>query len=498
MHLFKSKGVIVGAFICGLTGTLPAFGEAGAADVQSQMDALKAEVAELRAAKQEVQSLKSEVSQLKGASNEQWLNERRAEEVKALVKEVLADADTRASLLEGGAMTAGHNGKNFFLASEDGSFLLKIGGRIQVRYIANFGTRPNETSGVDNGEDGFQIRRFKPFFEGFIGSPKFEYRVVLAADRNTTTIGLEEAIIGYEVMDGLKVSGGRFKAPFLHEELISSGKQEAVERSVFNEIFTAGFTEGVQATYTTDSWRASGMINDGQNAGEISTGRQPTNSGVSGDDFNNDLTDIAGTARFDYRLAGEWKQWDEFAAWSSDELGLFVGGAVHYEIGETGSNSAPTVNNNNFVQFTVDAQMKMAGFNLYGAVAARHDTKREGSNGGSGTGSGSGSENFDDYGFEIQAGYFVIPDKLEPFARYELIMLDEDRAGADPCNILTIGANYYFRKHDVKFTVDCVWAMDPLTGANIAGTGISGLGLITDTADTNQQFAVRAQMQLQF
>lgn len=71
------------------------------------------DVEELRA---EVSRLRAEVSQVRAQNGETWLNERRAEEVKALVKEVLSDADTRASLLDNN-LTAGHNGRNFFLAS---------------------------------------------------------------------------------------------------------------------------------------------------------------------------------------------------------------------------------------------------------------------------------------------------------------------------------------------------------------------------------------------
>jgi len=59
------------------------------------------------------------------------------DEVRALVAEMLADADTRSSLLMSGG-NAGHDGK-FFLADTDGNFRLNVGGQVQFRYIANFG-----------------------------------------------------------------------------------------------------------------------------------------------------------------------------------------------------------------------------------------------------------------------------------------------------------------------------------------------------------------------
>jgi hypothetical protein len=144
---------------------------------------LKAQVAELKAANQQMQQ---QVSQITNANDQAWLDERRAEEVKALVKEVLSDADTRASLAESG-MTAGHNGTNFFLASEDGTFLLKIWGQLQLRYIANFRDTNTGTS-TDANEDGFQIRRAKIGFEGFIGNPKLEYRILFAPNRDTSAV----------------------------------------------------------------------------------------------------------------------------------------------------------------------------------------------------------------------------------------------------------------------------------------------------------------------
>jgi phosphate-selective porin OprO and OprP len=494
MQRTQNKAAIAAAVVCGLTGVT--LGDGNTADVSAQVEAMRQQLNDANA---QMQTMKAELSQLKAGADQNWLNERRAEEVKTLVREVLNDADTRASLMATG-MTAGYN-KNFFLASEDGTFLLKVGGRVQVRYIANF--RDEEDAGTldDENETGFQIRRVKPFFSGYIGSPKFEYHVVLAADRNSTTAGLEEATIAYALMDDLQIKGGRFKAPFLHEELVSSGKQLAVERSLFNEVFTTGFTEGVALNYTREMWRVSGMFNDGQNAGEISTGRQPSvTPAVGGNDFQNDLTDFALTGRFDLKLAGDWKQWEEFAAWSGEEMAIFLGAAVHYERGETGSNTGNTTFNNNFLQWTVDGQFKMSGFNVYAAIAGRHDLEREGANATAGTGSGDATENFDDYGAVVQLGYMVIPDKLEPFARYEWISTDDDRAAGldDSINIVTVGANYYFIKHNSKFTFDLVWALNPLTAANIVSTSTSGLGLLNDVGDSEDQIAVRAQFQLQF
>lgn len=64
-------------------------------------------------ANQHLQDLRDEVAQLRANQREVWLDEHRAGEIKTLIRDVLADADLRASLV----------GKKFYLASEDGGFL---------------------------------------------------------------------------------------------------------------------------------------------------------------------------------------------------------------------------------------------------------------------------------------------------------------------------------------------------------------------------------------
>ena len=82
--------------------------------------------------------MQGEIDELRTELGDDWLTERRAEEIRNLVSDVLADADTRASMQDG--MTAGWNG-NFFLASNDGRFRLQIDGMLQLRFNWNFTSR---------------------------------------------------------------------------------------------------------------------------------------------------------------------------------------------------------------------------------------------------------------------------------------------------------------------------------------------------------------------
>ncbi len=445
---------------------------------------------------QRVETLEKRLSEVEGKKDANWLDQRRAEEVKALIREVLSDADTRASLLQDGA-TAGWNKGKFFIGSADGTFLLNIGGRIQARHIyANRDTAFIDLNddgdaadageaNQDSNESGFTIRRMKPAFSGFVGGPKFTYNVVLAADRNTTVVGLEEAKVGYAFTDQMSVEWGRFKAPGLREETTSSGRQLAVERSYLNEAFTQGFTEGVNLVYATDLFKAQVMFHDGRNQGEI---------GTAANDFLNDTTDAAFTGRFDVRIAGDWKQMEDFNAWDGEAVGIFVGGMITYEVGETGTSTGA---GSNFDQFywTVDASVEMNGLGIYGAIVGRHFNDEDGS---------AGENNFDQYGVLLQASYFVVPNTLEPFVRFEWMDMDGfspfavgqtalNAAYDDEIYMVTVGFNWYFRKHDAKFTMDIVFV--PNDAVPVAQTG---LGLLQDDDDDEGQIVVRSQFQLQY
>ncbi|MHC4996591.1 MAG: hypothetical protein ACYTGQ_16220, partial [Planctomycetota bacterium] len=173
--------------------------QAGQMDVENELRELKAQVAELRA-----------------QSADSWMTKRRAEEVKALIGEVIADADTRASMA-GDGMTAGWN-KNFFLASEDGNFVLKLEGQVQARYIWN--NIDDDSSSTDDNLAGFQQRRTKLGFKGHIYDPRLEYKIKAGFERDGGSFVLEEGYGKYNYDNGMYAKVGQFKGRFLREELV--------------------------------------------------------------------------------------------------------------------------------------------------------------------------------------------------------------------------------------------------------------------------------------
>ncbi len=437
-----------------VTGVIAALALGGVAAVPASGDTN--EMAQMRA---EMAAMRAEMAQLKGGDSSY-----ETERLQAATAAALEDARTRINY-QADQFVAGHDGKEFALTDPEGNYYWSASVQFQFRYIFN----DRNDSGADDNLQGFTMRRWKFKGDGWIADPKITFKYAFAANRDTNNIFLEEAVAGYKFDNGVKLSGGRFKGPFSFDELTSSTRQQMVERSMVSEQFTIGFMEGVQAELSpVDDLKLRFMISDGANGGE---------AGDNGD-FNESLADYAVTARADYVIGGDEKGSfaKDYTSWSGDEMGINLGAAIHHEVAPTGDGPQDL---DSFTRFTVDALYNHAGFSLAGA--AYFETQDASADG--------GAIESDPFGLLAQVGY-TIDDTFEPFARYEYI--DPDVAGTDEVSFITAGFNYYLKKHNAKFSIDVIHALDPINGIIVS----DGFGLQADAAGEDGQTALRAQFQL--
>lgn len=379
-----------------------------------------------------------------------------ADEVRAVVAEMLSDAETRASLAASGA-TAGYD-KGFFLGSADGNFRLQVGGQIQFRYVIDF--RNNAPAGADDFIPGFQTRRTKLSFEGHVFDPNLFYKVQGNFARagggfGGGAMGLEEAYVGYKWDNGFSAQWGQFKLPLLREELVSSKYQLAVDRSFVNEIFNQDYSQGIQAAWESEYLRVQGAFSDGIGSRNTDLGANPA--------------DWALTGRLEWLWSGQWKQFKDFTSQRGSEFAGLLGAAVHYEGGPdtpTGAGAAvpppANVRQRNLI-YTADLSIEGDGWNVYGAfIGANSDNYP------------TGAPNFDDFGWVLQGGLYLTDD-FELFARYDGVLPDSsresgpagvagDRSGNDYASFVTGGFNWYLHGHGAKFTFDTIYGID---GANM-------------------------------
>src|SRR5690606_21746796 len=130
-------------------------------------------------------------------------------------------------------------------------------------------------------DNGFEIRRAKFGAEGHAFSKDLGYKFVWATNRSGGSVFLEDALISYQLSPEWKVFGGQFKDPVHHEELVSSTRQLAVDRSIVNEVLGGGATDriqGVGVAYQRGALAAQAVFHDGINSDNTNFLDSPTNA----------------------------------------------------------------------------------------------------------------------------------------------------------------------------------------------------------------------------
>ena len=488
MTMIRTVGLLAGA------ATLSASGLAGATDIDSaSIDALRAELSELRA---QNESLEARVD----AKDDAWLNETRTTEIRGIVQDVLADSQTRTSLQDSGAMAGYKAGQGFFLSSADGSFSMRVSGQVQARWV--FSHVADESTGTTSQNDwGFQVRRAKVRFQGNVIDKTWHYAVNGDFMQNGNGMFmLQDAMIKHDVNDNLSISFGRFKAPFLREELVSSSNQLAVERSLVNEYFTADRADGVMVSYMTDSWSLDGAYNNGVKTAY--TGDSGDNTGYS--NSSNNPTKWAVQARFQYKLSGDWSDFDSFTSSPEDESAMMIGvaGMAQNWNGTVGANAAAAAGGNPgagaFVSdhakvwgVTADFSAKFAGFSLFGAAVYQRFEATDGAM----------DNTVNPWGFVGQAGY-SFTDQWELFGRFswannrglgEGDFAGSTDEGAAKLSLLTLGVNYFVNEN-VKFTAD--WGIN--MNNSLGGAWVDQPDTGWRQTNKSSEWVLRAQVQLLF
>ncbi len=383
--------------------------------------------------------------------------------------------DSRAYAAE---LLAQSEGRTSTLAQPAAAPAVELGGQIQFRYLINFRDNvPSTVPPAAQGQDlstGFQTRRTKLEAKGEIADG-WSYFVQVNADPDGGSVELQEAWVKYVINENSTVQWGQFKLPLLREELVSSKRQLAAERSVVNETFTQDRSQGIQYGWDGENMRFRVALSDG-----LDTENTDFDT-AGGGRYGLGEADVAITGRFEYMGAGDWKQFDDFTSWQGSPFAWMVGGAAHYQnAGET-NNSI----DHDLFQFTVDGSIEGNGWNVFGAFIFRTVDITSG-------------VDADDFGFLVQGGVFLNP-QWEVFGRWDYVDPDSVFSPADDAfNTFTAGVNYYVipESHAAKFTGDLVYFVDNPSTSAIIFSPDTGVGLL-DTAEDGQ-FVIRLQFQLLF
>jgi hypothetical protein len=366
--------------------------------------------------------------------------------------------------LLGDGATAGYDG-GAYLKSSDGNWKLKINGQLQARWLYN-------NAGGQTSQHGFEQRRTKLKFSGHVLDPSWQYKI-------TTTWGraggsnTEDAYIQKKFEDGSWFKFGQFKQNFLRENIVSSSKQLTVERSMINNAFTYGWSQGIEFGWKNDDLKLLAQYTDGPGQSNTAALGATTNAWV-----------LRGEVRFG---EASMKDFDYLTSKAGANRGLLLG--VSYENYDTDGaaleygNADGTKNSG----WTVDATWRGDGWNLFAYLV---DTTAKG-----------GATEQDSSGWLIQGG-FLINDNTELFAQYLEGEVNGENMDTD---VFRVGFNYWpvAGSNNIKWTTDIGWAGNSLV--DTSGGGISspdwvssGNGWREDVNNEDGQMLVRTQLQLLF
>lgn len=335
-------------------------------------------------------------------------------------------------------------GKGIRVIAADSSFSMKFGVRMQSLYDGQLNLKTNDY------EDGFQIRRFRLKFDGFVYNPKLEYKIELAIANsdinggaipesgNTANIVLD-AYVNWNFYRNWSLIFGQKKLPGNRERVISSQVLQFVDRSNLNSRFNIDRDLGIHLVYGSDKVNLIGAVTMGEGRNMI-------------------INNIAG---YDYTVRGEYLPFGQFAN-NGDYFGSDLARepkpklslALTYDFNDGASRKGgqlgeffPTTTDLSSV--FADAHFKYRGFSsmieyvnkqapdgplVYDSDGSVMDAFYTGE------------------GFNWQAGY-LFKNNLEVAGRYTHVT-PEAITGRMPNTQYTLGLSRYFVGHNLKIQTD--------------------------------------------
>ncbi|HEY1923004.1 MAG TPA: porin [Tepidisphaeraceae bacterium] len=422
-----------------------------------RISALEAEVHQLKTQQQPSPEQQSLVSQERQSANPE------SGQVSPMAQ-IQADADAQSKFFDAGLVTAGYANRRFFIQSDDGNFVLRPWVHIEIRNTTS--VRQNFfTTGGNDTENGFELRRARLGFDGNLFTPDFTYFINWATNRENSTLTvvnsagatvgtttspvgglpvLEEAWAKYNFHDTpWYIHVGQMHDPLDHENIVGS-KYRAPEASLQGDIFgnTDTFTQGATVIFDNKGpVRVEGGVTDGIRAANTNFEDSP-NGGIA--------YDGGVAARVEWKVMGNWKDYDQLTAYGNKKDLLVFGTGYDYSYAGGGYNQ---------LSHTIDVQYGgSCGLFAYVCYFGRYTEHNRGipNTGGVSASFASSTPDLhkDTYEPSVDAEVaYVINNHWEPFARYEYLYLRGTPAGSqNNVTDLSLGLNYYFYGHNLKFT----------------------------------------------
>jgi len=386
---------------------------------------------------------------------------------------------------ENGLVRTSYGPKGFRLESRDGNFQTNLQWRAQLRLTSPYRTDPRQIDDLDTDELTLEARRLRMKIGGHGYQPwlKYYFEVDLQPTRSLDddSVTASARVIDWRIdvakNKAFSLRAGQWKIDYNRERVDSSGRQQFVERSIVNRIFTIDRQVGLgfrgrlfEGTGGDFRYYAGAFTGEGRGASNddsnlMYVGRLQWN--FLGRDLALRQTDVERTEKPTGSLAlGGATHTGKATRWSS-------GGGGRLD----GFQSVLTAEEGQYrvQQAVAEFAFKYQGFSTQNEYHWKNiqDTTLS---------AGQAGNDSDLRGLYSQVGYFFnevwssFPEELELAARYAWLKepnetnleLDNERQE------YTIGANWFFNGHNNKLTLDCslLTIDDAALGQDDSGTRV--------------------------
>ncbi|MEB8328071.1 porin [Flavobacteriaceae bacterium KMM 6897] len=350
-------------------------------------------------------------------------------------------------------------GKGLFnLVGKDSTFTMHIAARMQFLGVASW--QKEDGGGLVNPESNFLVRRARLKFDGFVYTPKLEYKLELGLSNRDISGASEftsnapnyilDAVVMWNFYENFELWVGQTKLPGNVERVVSSANLQMVDRSLLNSSFNIDRDLGIQLRHKTNLFgdfvmREKFAISQGE-------GRNVTSNNLGGYQY---------TSRLEFLPFGEFKgdySGADLEREKSPKLMLAATYDINQDAVKNRSNQGSYMDIDNGTDFYetnintlfVDAMFKYNGFSFMGEYAHR-DAKDPLAKNSDGTLTGDEVQVGD--GLNLQLGYLT-KKNWEVSGRYTNIKLDENITGQAPESQYTLGLSKYLVGHKLKVQTD--------------------------------------------
>jgi phosphate-selective porin OprO and OprP len=417
----------------------------------------------LKQQNQEIETLRKQlVTQEDGK-----LNKAKANELRAMIKDILSDEKFRNEIYQP-TLQAGYD-HGFFIRTADDAFYMKTRIATQFRYIGQTHqdrdmNRPWYQDVPVHDRNAFEFARARIYFNGWLWDKNLTYWMFLENSTHNGDLNVKQGDIffNYQYAKDQNVKWGQFLLPF-GKQGVQSGpfNSQFIDYSISQQVFNPGQSLGVAALGDVLNKKLSytiGAFNGVKNSQDDSFALDSQMALVARSVYHIlpgydaiEETDLAFHEKpaWDVGASFLYNQNDgDIGATGNGRNGLAYAVQDLIRAGRGGYGTSPD-RGTKLIQFGADTGFKYKGFSFSAEWYLRNvDSDHEWSAWNRLTEHGQGTSTCQ--GGYLQAGYFVVPKKLEVAARLGGVW----GLGDDQCMEETLGVNYYLKGQALKLSAD--------------------------------------------